>query len=885
MRKLSIEGAITISMKLLKNHTDVGFVTRKTVYIDKHVKSHNYGMVASSCSAPEDGIMFQKRNRHLEGLSEELRRCTRDTQDLQREVERVTQLTLEGIGQTTALGPLQAQPLKAGTERPAVPEGHFAQEGREGCLEQASPQDCVCQRHHSEKHRLHEQQELLLQQAVDRLQTQLQEAQAEREVLAHWSALESRRRTDAQEDLCRKQGALERALREVGAALSACTDYCDGVPFAALGPDDGRQLGVAVEMVQRDLQAENAGLQARLQPLEEQLEVLRSECQEQADRLVNEQVERKQAEAQISVYQKQINDAENTLSAVQAQKASLEQGVPQQRLFEAQAQMKEAQVIRERSAQQVQEQCSQLSQLMADLHQTQEELTLWKEQNQQLCERDMPRTSALDALREELDRRHLEAKLLEVQLAALKQGRRQELEAEPRVLELKAESAALRLKLEDREGTVKRLRLQLDGLARLAAGQNCSLDALQTDGSHMSDQLNQHKLEVQQLKVKQVRLEQQESRATALERELCEVQATLREKGCSLEKILLERQHLANELKAQSLQLDALTEEQVALKQSHGAHRAELENANIHLRAQLRAARSELYHTKRTLKAMDGADRHGLKASVVLQRQITAKRQQIDALQSRVQLLEETVERLTQRQAWVADEHERSQRLASVSGQRRCVETLRDLETQLRDRVEGLETALGKISVRFGECQGHVQQQEQELARLKLQHALDLRELQGQNLQQTGRLQQTNPKIFSHPSELPTIQKNPSQSEANCSVLAEDPTFELHSLVQELRSLTGDDKSRPRRRSTPERPRPSGLEVCTLRAADFDVRNNGLSCEGSGLPETPSRLTPLPQETELGLDPGRRSPVYALLTSSPQISLSVTNVGTGMPPP
>ncbi|XP_048857655.1 coiled-coil domain-containing protein 158-like isoform X2 [Brienomyrus brachyistius] len=852
-------------------------------------------MAASSCLAaedaprarrtpPADGTVCQKRNRHLEELSEELHRCIMETQEMQREVERATQLTLEGIGQTPALGPLQLQPLKVS---PAMPEGHFAQEGKEGRVEQTSPQDSLWQMRHSEDHRLHEQQELPLQQAVDRLQTQLQEARAEREVLAHWSAMESRRQADAQEDLCRKQGALERALREVGAALSARTGRCDRVPFAAPGPDDGRQLGVAVEMVQRDLEAENAGLWARLQPvrhshpLEEQLEVLRSECQEKAVRLVKEKAERKRTAAQISVYQKQINNVENPLSAVHAQKAPLEQtGVLQQRLFEGQAQMKEARVIREPSVQQVQDQYCQLSQLMADLHQTQ------KEQNQLLCERDMARTSALDALREELDRRHLEAKQLEARAASLKQGRRQELEAEPRVLELQAESAALRLKLEDREGTVKQLQLQLDGLARLAEGQSCSLDAMQTDRSHMSDQLNQHKLEV-----KQVRLEQQESRAAALERELCEVQATLREKGCSLEKIVLERQHLANELKAQSVQLDALMEEQASLKQSHGAHQAELENANIHLRAQLRVARSELYHTKRALKATDGADRHGLKASVAMQRQITAKRQQIDSLQSRVQRLEETLDSLTQeRQAWVADERERSRRLASVSVEWRCVqaevEALRCLETQLRDRVEGLETALGKISVRFGECQGHVQQQEQELARLKLQHALDLRELQGRNLQTTVHLEQTNPKIFSHPSLLPTIQKNPSQSEANRGALAEDPTFELHSLVQELRSLTGDDnKPRPRRRSAPDRPRPSGLEVCPLHAADFDVRNNGFSCEGSGLPETPSRVTPLPQGTELGLDQGRRSPVYALLTSSPQISLSVTNLGTSMPPP
>lgn len=79
--------------------------------------------------------------------------------------------------------------------------------------------------------------------------------------------MESRRQAGAQEDLCRKQGALERALREVGAALSACTDRRNRVPLAVLGPDDGSQLGVAVEMVQRDLEAENAGLRARLQPV------------------------------------------------------------------------------------------------------------------------------------------------------------------------------------------------------------------------------------------------------------------------------------------------------------------------------------------------------------------------------------------------------------------------------------------------------------------------------------------------------------------------------------------------------------------------------------------------------------------------------------------
>ncbi|MBN3314909.1 CD158 protein, partial [Atractosteus spatula] len=131
-----------------------------------------------------------------------------------------------------------------------------------------------------------------------------------------------------------------------------------------------------------------------------------------------------------------------------------------------------------------------------------------------------------------------------------------------------------------------------------------------------------------------------------------------------------------------------------------------MENMAAKLKAQLLATRSDLQQTTTTLRALEGADGHGMKVAMGMQRQITAKRGQIDALQSRIHFLEETLENLAQEKRYQASESRRlSQDLAAVTSEKNRlvteVEALRSLERQLKDKVTKLEAALDTVAEIF----------------------------------------------------------------------------------------------------------------------------------------------------------------------------------------
>lgn len=68
-----------------------------------------------------------------------------------------------------------------------------------------------------------------------------------------------------------------------------------------------------------------------------------------------------------------------------------------------------------------------------------------------------------------------------------------------------------------------------------------------------------------------------------------------------------------------------------------------METTTNKLKMQLKSAQSELEQTRNTLKSMEGSDGHAMKVAMGMQKQITAKRGQIDALQSKIQFLEEAM--------------------------------------------------------------------------------------------------------------------------------------------------------------------------------------------------------------------------------------------------
>ncbi|XP_056601656.1 coiled-coil domain-containing protein 158-like isoform X1 [Triplophysa dalaica] len=180
-----------------------------------------------------------------------------------------------------------------------------------------------------------------------------------------------------------------------------------------------------------------------------------------------------------------------------------------------------------------------------------------------------------------------------------------------------------------------------------------------------------------------------------------------------IDSLIVENQQLKAALRQAELRLSTIEREracqQVSLSEKICTVH-ELTAAKQQMRAVLAARHTQVIRPK------------GLKFSLGMQRQITAKREQIDFLQVQIQQLEETVEKLKLDKHQQALEVQRqTQELMSESEIRRTLEAevkaSYSQERGLKRRAERLEAALYKMSGSFAECQDFIQEQEQEIMR------------------------------------------------------------------------------------------------------------------------------------------------------------------------
>ncbi|XP_046698152.1 coiled-coil domain-containing protein 158-like isoform X3 [Silurus meridionalis] len=633
-----------------------------------------------------------------------------------------------------------------------------------------------------------------------------------------------------------------------------------------------------------------------------------------------------QLQSQTLLHQSEMTDMESALSLLRSD--LLEQhnsykdkvNVLEEALAQAKFQAEHVQRERDLLLQQAEEQDIQLCRLTTELRQTVKELCLERQQRSELeqhslgvqqlenivrslreqCQRhlDLQEQSSSETRRIQalLDERDAELPLKQQQV---QQSQVQLQEAHTNVQALQTEVELLRLRLEDGK---KNSELLMRPLV-----------ALQQERKNLTKQLKQLRLDNQQLRAA---LLEAELRLSAMEQQKSQQQAALSERTNNLHQLTLEKQQVMAKLEDQCKKLDQLKEEQETLREEHLRKTEELQLQNSKLKAQRDNIRNDLEQTKITIKALQGADEHGLKIAFGIQKQITAKREQVDLLQSRVQLLEETTEKLTQEKSYHLMKCKRQAQELLFETERRKrleieMEAFRTTEKLLKSETERLETALHKMSDSFAECQEYIQKQQQEIMRLKLQHTLELKE--GQNLRSTSArimcerkqdLQATNNICISpttsrslpEASPLPEVpyQAHSASQELNVSDQKCSSVMELRSLVKELHSVIDMEQSpdtsntssrfmethRSRKKEVTENPegeirqtRPSTCynEQDPVRVPNFDKLdvNSVFSANyESGIKAGRPHYTSLCVAAM-----GRRSPVHSLLTSDLPIDI------------
>ncbi|KAM6964832.1 coiled-coil domain-containing protein 158-like [Aplochiton taeniatus] len=727
-------------------------------------------------------------------------------------------------------------------------------------------------------------------------------------------------------------------------------------------------LKVKVELLQNHAQSQASVHDCQVRELESTISILRSDLMN--GQCINED-KVATLEQQLSQAQSQVEEAQNgrkrslkqaeglssqlsnlTLELHQAREELAEEKDQNKRLRECATGHDSTIEEQRRELEQRSRGIQQLESLVGSLKENckaEMEAQLCSEEQQCLLQEEVEACRReLEATREQLQRAQAEGGVMQALLEEREeegnkaQVYREELELELRLRQqeaqqargrleeaqghcqgLRAEAEVLRLKLDDREKMAEILRLQMESDGQAAVQHGRTIDSLHQENGCLSSQLQQHKLQIQHL---QTDLSQREADLIGLQRERGRLQVDQDELSCSVQTLTLEKQQLTAELEVQRMQLARLAEEQEELKRAHNSRNEEWEGVVSKLRTQLKTTRTELDQTTSTLRSLNGADGHGMQVAMGMQKTITAKREQIDSLQGRIQTLEETMEKLSQEKRRQCLESKRQdQELTSVREEKRQlaaqVETRRSMERQLRDQVTDLEKSLHKMSESFADCQDFIQLQEQETARLKLEHALDLKELQGHYRRTTGSTLQRSPASSSPATTTAlahTLQASKCLIEAQ--QLQESPTLELRSLVKELQGVISENPrphtisisgmSSYRRRSAPERVygttyklkeetkwlgssakvtkevHSSSESLLPSVGTDLDEKNLNSTFLSESRNSSLGPCMPFYTSSPYPLAQGGRSPVHSLLTSETYPShLSLHRIETASPIP
>uniref|UniRef100_A0A1A8MH64 Coiled-coil domain containing 158 n=1 Tax=Nothobranchius pienaari TaxID=704102 RepID=A0A1A8MH64_9TELE len=599
---------------------------------------------------------------------------------------------------------------------------------------------------------------------------------------------------------------------------------------------------------------------------------------------------KKVTERQTSLHQCQISELQSTLSSYKDKVCCLEQ-----KILETETHLFSSRRERERSLQQAKDLQSQLGQLKACCQRQQldlrEDAEILRGQlevaREQLFKAGEEKTCPQFLLEQKAQEVKKFQKLLqekEEELCFRQHQTQQHLvsleDAQTRCRTLQTEQVNLQLKLKDRERMGS---MQIESSTQMTQQHRHTIDSLQQENSLLLSQLNQHKLEIQQLRAELV---QQKSNLASVESHRGQLQASVTELSQCVREETLKKEQVTTQLELQRVQLTSLTKEHEELQRLHSCKDDEHEGVVLKLQSQLSGAHDELDKIRRTLRTLQGVERNGLQVALDMQQEITARREQVDSLQGKIQHLEGEVEKLQQeKRHQKLESHRHLQEVTFIREEKRQLvgelKALRSKDQQLKERIDELEAILHKMSESFTNCQDFLQVREQEYFRLKLQHALDLKEIQGQNFSAPADLDSHIPSPLTAP---PSSQIKKQQERSTC---------ELRSIVRQLRGAISEshgphtDENASgcgfhRRRSAPEKEH----RTTSTEQVQFCSRLRRETCGSEPLfptaepnerliskregrcrstPVTPVKYTSFPQILSLG----RRSPVHTLLTSDP----------------
>ncbi|XP_042196271.1 coiled-coil domain-containing protein 158 isoform X3 [Callorhinchus milii] len=605
-----------------------------------------------------------------------------------------------------------------------------------------------------------------------------------------------------------------------------------------------QNMGTAVGKVLRDLEGDIACLKARICPMEDQLNSLKSETNSKTEYLLKQQHEREQAKNQASMYTQQIAELESTVSHLRCDLREVKK-IQDNRSEDMNRQIEQFQceifeVKRERDElrKEIDTQNNLVQQLRIDYCNVEENLKIEKDKNQQLRDRGTSNCINVENMKRELDSKNMEIHRLDCHLNTLKEECQHQLECQlaaekkrneaqekitsllseherfneqhckmveelsrkkqqlekaeacitqmkekekcseaetcdknklqmeleekirqihkmkvaeesicdqfeeaiSRLQKIQLENESLKNELYEKTKMLSVLRQEMQTIADMTSQQSHASEELQAEKTQLLSEVATQKCKIQELKAdlerKDVQIQKLQLCMSELEKEKVKLINDATDKMSELRDLLQNKDQLSNELNVVQTQMCCLKEEHNQLKRSLTNKTDEYEWNTSKIKTQLQTALCDLEQAREAMKVLEGADTHAMKVAMGMQKQITAKRGQIDALQSKIHFLEDSLENCDKEKCYLKEEKVRlTKELSCLVSERNKIAAELDVmkcqEKRLRERLIKVETTLEKTSLQFSDCQSVIQRQEQDFMRLKLQHALEIKELQG----------------------------------------------------------------------------------------------------------------------------------------------------------
>ncbi|XP_018431678.1 PREDICTED: coiled-coil domain-containing protein 158 [Nanorana parkeri] len=306
--------------------------------------------------------------------------------------------------------------------------------------------------------------------------------------------------------------------------------------------------------------------------------------------------------------------------------------------------------------------------------------------------------------------------------------------------EMLEDTETLKQLLMEKDNMIMTLRDQIQTLTRVVGQQNQKVGSLEAEKSQLLDEASLMNAVIQDSMVvaekKDIKIHELEEMCRLLNMEKSKLTNECIEKTCASNKLKKERKDILAELRETQNELACLSEDYETMERNNENRTEGSENATAILKMQLKAAVAELAQTKNTLKTVEDCDGHAIKIATRMQKKITAKRKHIDALQSRIQFLEEALSNTTKEKRHLKLEKAKLlQECANQADEKNklcdAVEMLKSENKALKTNIVNTEATLDKTLLQLSECQAVIQRLEQEITVLKLQHTLDLKELRG----------------------------------------------------------------------------------------------------------------------------------------------------------